>query len=169
LSGAVTLRGRFDALSAEPLRNSKSRADLLVRSKRQVRDDGNEGHLTGTPGSGRIFLIIRSGVSRGHVQYCEEEGSVIVTVTRSGGFAGLTKHAELDTSDQPDADKLEEAVRALGAKDLGSGRPQPDRYVYRLEVRDAQDQDATQPVQHTVAEQDVDATTAWLLDRIFSR
>jgi hypothetical protein len=75
LSGAVTLRGRFDALSAEPLRNSKSRADLLVRSRRQVRDDGNEGHLTGTPGSGRIFLIIRSGVSRVHVQYCEEEAA----------------------------------------------------------------------------------------------
>jgi hypothetical protein len=98
-------------------------------------------------------------------RYCEE-ASVIVTVTRSGGFAGLTKHGELDTSDQPDATKLEDAVRALGAKDLGSGRPQPDRYVYRLEVRDAQDDDATH---HTVAEQDVDATTAWLLDRILSR
>jgi hypothetical protein len=103
---------------------------------------------------------------------------VIVTVTRSGGFAGLTKHAELDTSDQPDADKLEDAVRALGAKDLGSGRPQPDRYVYRLEVREARDGDATQPIQpvqpmqpiqHTVAEQDVDATTAWLIDRILGR
>ncbi|WP_432874493.1 protealysin inhibitor emfourin [Kribbella sp. CA-245084] len=91
---------------------------------------------------------------------------MIVTVTRSGGFAGLTKQGELDTSDQPDATKLEDAVRALGAKDLGSGRPQPDRYVYRLEVRDAQDEDATH---HTVAEQDVDATTAWLLDRILSR
>ncbi|MER7247120.1 protealysin inhibitor emfourin [Kribbella sp. NPDC000426] len=90
---------------------------------------------------------------------------MIVTVTRSGGFAGLTKHGELDTSDQPDAAKLEDAVRALGAKDLGSGRPQPDRYVYRLVVRDAQDTDATH---HTVAEQDVDATTAWLLDRILS-
>ncbi|MEV4262328.1 protealysin inhibitor emfourin [Kribbella sp. NPDC049584] len=93
---------------------------------------------------------------------------MIVTVTRSGGFAGLTKHAELDTSDQPDAAKLEDAVRALGAKDLGSGRPQPDRYVYRLEVRDAQDDDAAHRATHTVAEQDVDATTAWLLDRILS-
>ncbi|NIK59423.1 protealysin inhibitor emfourin [Kribbella shirazensis] len=88
---------------------------------------------------------------------------MIVTVTRSGGFAGLTKHGELDTAGQPDADRLEDAVRSLGAKNLGSGRPQPDRYVYRLEVRDAQDADATQ---HTVAEQDVDATTAWLLDRV---
>ncbi|MET9273098.1 protealysin inhibitor emfourin [Kribbella sp. NPDC003557] len=92
-----------------------------------------------------------------------EEAAVIVTVTRSGGFAGLMQQGELDTSGQPDADRLEAAVRALGAKDLGSGRPQPDRYVYRLEVRDAPDADATQ---HTVAEQDLDETTAWLLDRI---
>ncbi|WP_371402506.1 hypothetical protein OHA10_31980 [Kribbella sp. NBC_00662] len=163
MSGPVTLRGRSGAGSAAPLRNPKSRADLLVRGGRRVRDDGNEGQLPGTPGSGRIFLIIRPGVSRGHVQHCEEEATVIVTVTRSGGFAGMTKHAELDTSGEPDAAELEDAVRALGAKDLGSGRPQPDRYVYRLVVRDAAESDATQ---HTVAEQDVDATTAWLLDRI---
>ncbi|TCC15369.1 protealysin inhibitor emfourin [Kribbella sindirgiensis] len=92
---------------------------------------------------------------------------MIVSVTRSGGFAGLTKHGELDTSDQPDADRLEAAVQELVAKDLGTGRPQPDRYVYRLEVRDSPD-DAAGVTQHTVAEQDVDATTAWLLDRILS-
>src|SRR3954454_12977338 len=97
-----------------------------------------------------------------------EEASVIVTVTRSGGFAGLTKHAELDTSDQPDAAKLEDAVRALGAKDLGSGRPQPDRYVYRLEGRDAADVLDTDATRHTIAEQDVDETTAWLLDRVLT-
>ncbi|MEV6271917.1 protealysin inhibitor emfourin [Kribbella sp. NPDC051936] len=85
---------------------------------------------------------------------------MIVSVTRSGGFAGLIQQGELDTTGQPDADRLEAAVRALGAKDLGSGRPQPDRYVYRLEVRDA---DTTT---HTVAEQDLDETTAWLLDRV---
>ncbi|GAA1595918.1 MULTISPECIES: protealysin inhibitor emfourin [Kribbella] len=88
---------------------------------------------------------------------------MIVTVTRSGGFAGLTKRGELDTAGQPDADRVESAARALAAKDLGSGRPQPDRYVYRLEVRDGQSAAVTQ---HTVAEQDVDPTTAWLLDRV---
>lgn len=89
---------------------------------------------------------------------------MIVSVTRSGGFAGLIQQGELDTTGQPDADRLEAAVRALGAKDLGSGRPQPDRYVYRLEVQDA---DTTiHTVIHTVAEQDLDETTAWLLDRV---
>ncbi len=92
-----------------------------------------------------------------------KEAGLIVKVTRSGGFAGLMAHGELDTSTEPDADRLEAAVQALGSADLGSGRPQPDRYVYRLEVRDAPDADATH---HTVAEQDLDQDTAWLLDRV---
>jgi len=68
LSGAVTLCGRVDAASGGPVRSPKSRAYLLVRGRERVRHDGNEGQLTGTPGSGRIFLIIRPGVSRGHEQ-----------------------------------------------------------------------------------------------------
>ena len=123
-----------------------------------------------------MIAIEAPGVSRGSGQSLPERaivmpeealgGAVIVTVTRSGGFAGLTKHGELDTNAQPDADRLNAAVRALDTKPLGSGRPQPDRYVYRLEVRDAPDGDAAQ---HTVAEQDVDETTAWLLDRVLGR
>ncbi|WP_433169032.1 protealysin inhibitor emfourin [Kribbella sp. CA-247076] len=86
---------------------------------------------------------------------------MIVTVTRSGGFAGLTAHGELDTSFQPDAARLEAAVRALDQGRLGSGLPQPDRFVYRVEVRDGGD------ARHlTVAEQDLDQTTAWLLERV---
>ncbi len=88
---------------------------------------------------------------------------MIVKVTRSGGFAGLMADGELDTTGQPDADRLEAALRALDPARLGSGRPQPDRYVYRVEVRDAPDRDATHL---TVAEQDLDETTAWLLDRV---
>ena len=88
---------------------------------------------------------------------------MIVKVRRTGGFAGLVAQGELDTRTQPDAERLEAAVQALGSTDLGSGRPQSDRYVYQLEVRDAPDADATH---HTVAEQDLNETTAWLLDRI---
>ncbi|TDD51352.1 hypothetical protein E1263_30165 [Kribbella antibiotica] len=90
---------------------------------------------------------------------------MIVTVTRSGGFAGLVAEGELDTSTQLDAEQLEAAVRALEAGQLGNGRPQPDRYVYRLEVRATPEGAATH---HTVAEQDLDESTAWLLDRILS-
>ncbi len=89
---------------------------------------------------------------------------MIVTVTRSGGFAGLMAHGELDTSAEPDADRLEAAVHALDPASLGSGRPQPDRYVYRLEVRATPEADPTTHL--TVAEQDLDQTTAWLLDRV---
>jgi hypothetical protein len=121
---------------------------------------------------GSNFPACRAAVGSGSqllhscIKRNQEATKMIVSVTRSGGFAGLTRHGELDTAAQPDADRLEAAIRALAAKDLGSGRPQPDRYVYRLEVRDAREADATQ---HTVAEQDVDETTAWLLDRVLSR
>jgi hypothetical protein len=88
---------------------------------------------------------------------------LIITVTRSGGFAGLTAHGELDTTFQPDAARLEAAVHALDQARLGSGLPQPDRFVYRVEVRDAPGSDATRL---TIAEQDLDQTTAWLLERV---
>ncbi|GAB2642024.1 protealysin inhibitor emfourin [Kribbella swartbergensis] len=91
---------------------------------------------------------------------------MIVKVTRSGGFAGLIAEGELDTASEPDAAELEAAIRALDQDRLGTGRPQPDRYVYRLEVRDAPNADATHL---TVAEQDLDRTTAWLLDRVLQR
>ncbi|MEU8223085.1 protealysin inhibitor emfourin [Kribbella sp. NPDC048915] len=95
---------------------------------------------------------------------------MIVKVRRSGGFAGLVQEGELDTTGQPDADRLEAAVHALGPKHLGSGQPQPDRYVYRLEVRDVRAPNPTQHTValHTIAEQDLDETTAWLLDRVLT-
>ncbi|GAA1568625.1 hypothetical protein GCM10009789_22550 [Kribbella sancticallisti] len=88
---------------------------------------------------------------------------MILKVARSGGFAGLTAQGELDTSAQPDSERLEQAARALDQARLGTGRPQPDRYVYRLQLQDRADQD---PTELTVAEQDLDEETAWLLDRV---
>jgi hypothetical protein len=88
---------------------------------------------------------------------------MIVTVTRTGGFAGLTTHGELDTASEPDAAEVEAAVHSLAGRSLGTGRPQPDRYVYRLEVRNTAD---APPTHHTIAEQDVDESTAWLLGRV---
>lgn len=88
---------------------------------------------------------------------------MIVKVTRSGGFAGLIAERELDTATEPDAARLEAAVHILDSARLGSGQPQPDRYVYRLEVRDTPQ---AEPTHLTVAEQDLDPTTAWLVDRV---
>jgi hypothetical protein len=90
---------------------------------------------------------------------------LFLKVTRTGGFAGLMANGELDTSDQPDTERLEEVVHGLDQSRLGSGQPRPDRYIYRLEVRD--DATAEPPrLTVTVAEQDLDETTAWLLDRV---
>lgn len=88
---------------------------------------------------------------------------MILKVVRSGGFAGLTASGELDTSAEPDSERLEQVARGLDRAGLGSGRPQPDRYVYRLEVHHPGD---AEPTELTVAEQDLDADTAWLLDRV---
>jgi hypothetical protein len=88
---------------------------------------------------------------------------VILKVVRSGGFAGLMAQGELDTSVQPDAERLERAARSLNQASLGTGRAQPDRYIYQLHMRDAVGEEATQV---TVAEQDLDEETAWLLDRV---
>jgi hypothetical protein len=88
---------------------------------------------------------------------------LILKVVRSGGFAGLTARGELDTSAEPDSERLEQAIRSLDQARLGSGRPQPDRYVYRLQVQDSGD---SEPAELTVAEQDLDQDTAWLVDRV---
>jgi hypothetical protein len=86
---------------------------------------------------------------------------VFLTVSRSGGFAGLRTSGELDTSAEPDAGRLEAVAVRLTERPPGTGRPQPDRYVYRLELADG---DRVAAV--VVAEQDLDQDAAWLLDRV---
>jgi hypothetical protein len=88
---------------------------------------------------------------------------LILKVVRSGGIAGQIARGELDTAAEPDGNRLEEAVRQMNPATMGSGRPQPDRYVYRLEVRDSQE---AEPIELTMAEQDLDPDVAWLLDRV---
>jgi Emfourin len=85
---------------------------------------------------------------------------VIVTVTRSGGFAGLVRTAELDTAAAPDGDRVEQAVRRLDPARVPSSGPQRDRYVYRLQVPGAE---------MTVAEQDLEAELAWLVERVLQK
>lgn len=88
---------------------------------------------------------------------------MILKVVRSGGFAGLMAQGELDTAGQPDSERLERVARGLDQDRLGTGRAQPDRYIYQLHVREHAGGEATEV---TVAEQDLDEETAWLLDRV---
>ena len=72
-------------------------------------------------------------------------------LVRSGGFAGLSLRAEVDTSagDDPDAQWFDEAlagvdVAALVAREAPGVPTSPDRFTYRLAVdRDGQRQELT--------------------------
>ncbi|MGR4880310.1 protealysin inhibitor emfourin [Streptomyces sp. LARHCF249] len=54
---------------------------------------------------------------------------MLITVTRSGGFAGFEKLCALDTSDRSDAAELEELAQRAVA-------PVADGYHYRITVDD---------------------------------
>lgn len=58
-----------------------------------------------------------------------------ITVTRTGGFAGIMRRAELDSTGRPDAPRLEELARtalteAAGARPVGV----PDGFQYAIDV-----------------------------------
>lgn len=55
-------------------------------------------------------------------------------MTRSGGFAGITRRAEAETADDPDLDTLAEQIDLAA---FGEPRPAPDRFVYTIEIGDA--------------------------------
>ncbi|MER5372135.1 MULTISPECIES: protealysin inhibitor emfourin [unclassified Streptomyces] len=58
-----------------------------------------------------------------------------IQVTRTGGFAGIERHAEVDTSGRPDADEW----HALAEKATAAGRDVPpagvpDGFAYEITV-----------------------------------
>ncbi len=58
-----------------------------------------------------------------------------IVVTRTGGFAAITRWAELDTTGRPDEARL----RSLALAALADGRPErprgvPDGFSYELDV-----------------------------------
>ncbi|MFG1806178.1 protealysin inhibitor emfourin [Streptomyces sp. NPDC049040] len=55
-----------------------------------------------------------------------------IEVTRSGGFAGLTRHAALDTGDRPDAGRLHALAEAALAPSGANRGPYPDGYSYTI-------------------------------------
>lgn len=84
---------------------------------------------------------------------------MIVTVTRTGGFAGMTRTGELDTAAVPDGRQVEQAVRRIDPAQVPDNQPQPDRYRYRV---------VAEGTELSVAEQDLDRDSdlAWLVDRV---
>lgn len=82
-----------------------------------------------------------------------------ISVTRSGGFAGITRRAEVDTDQRPDAGDWKHLVDRADLSDRGHPPGKPDRYVYRIDVdgRTAH-----------VGEADLDEPTRALIDRVFA-
>jgi hypothetical protein len=101
-------------------------------------------------------MVVSSSRAAGN----EEVTGVIVTVTRSGGYAGLERTAELDTAAVDDGDLVERAVRRIDPARVVTGPPLPDLYTYRL---------AAAGTELTVAEQDLEPELAWLVDRVLGR
>jgi hypothetical protein len=58
---------------------------------------------------------------------------VRVAVTRSGGFAGMVRRAEVDSADHPAVARLVDDVRL---DEVPEPKAQPDRYVYDIEIGD---------------------------------
>jgi hypothetical protein len=56
-----------------------------------------------------------------------------VAVTRSGGFAGLVRRAEVDSADHPAVAGL---IDNVSLDEIPQHRPQPDRYVYDIQIGD---------------------------------
>ncbi|NUS11541.1 MAG: hypothetical protein HOY69_09090, partial [Streptomyces sp.] len=57
-----------------------------------------------------------------------------IEVTRSGGFAGLARHAVLDTATRPDADHLHALAESALAAPPTAPRPVPDGFSYTVTV-----------------------------------
>jgi hypothetical protein len=55
-----------------------------------------------------------------------------VSVTRSGGIAGLSRTWAVTTDEQPDREAWEELLARLPWDDRSADAPQPDRYVYEI-------------------------------------
>ncbi len=61
-------------------------------------------------------------------------GERVVTVTRSGGFAGITQRGEARLGDDPLTPELETLLDRIDFRAVAPTRPSPDRFVYTFRV-----------------------------------
>ncbi|WP_084614577.1 protealysin inhibitor emfourin [Nakamurella lactea] len=91
-----------------------------------------------------------------------------LTVRRSGGFAGRTVEHTVRLADLPREDATQwQALLSGRLQQLPAGRPQPDRFVYQVELSGAES--TTAPASVTLAEQDLPSDVLGLLNRAFRR
>jgi len=57
-----------------------------------------------------------------------------VAVTRTGGFAGMRRHAELTLGEDPRTPEVKSLLDRIDLSALPSHQPQPDRFVYTFHV-----------------------------------
>lgn len=62
------------------------------------------------------------------------DDDVKIVVKRSGGFAAIPLRGELDTAGRADAGRWHELVRRARLRSAPPHRPQPDRFVYTIDV-----------------------------------
>jgi len=83
-----------------------------------------------------------------------------ITVTRTGGFAGLTSTWSIVVDEQPDSDSWRDLVESLPWNDRPRSAPQPDRYLYRIQCSRRR---------VTVPEQALEGPWRELVDRVRDR
>jgi hypothetical protein len=57
---------------------------------------------------------------------------MIITVIRSGGFAGISREWSVQVEQQPDEDQWRELIDRLPWEGMTTAPDEPDRYVYRV-------------------------------------
>ena len=80
-----------------------------------------------------------------------------VAVTRSGGFAGMVRRAEIDSADHPDVADLIDDVRL---DEVPEPKGEPDRFVYDIEIGDRSAK---------VGESDLHGPLRALVDRVMAQ
>ncbi len=80
-----------------------------------------------------------------------------ITVTRSGGIAGLTREWVVRVEEQGDPDSWLRLVEQLPWQERHRSAPQPDRYIYRIGVSRRR---------ITLPEQDLTGPWRQLVDRV---
>ncbi|SFN75401.1 protealysin inhibitor emfourin [Mycetocola miduiensis] len=75
-----------------------------------------------------------------------------VTVTRSGGFAGLARRWQVSVESEPDEESWILLLRKLPWNEIAQEPPQPDRYLYRINYEPRNNATAASPDRNRITE-----------------